>query len=539
MNAGALTQFLTLTIGLFLGLGVVLSTAFRANISANWDANRCDPYVQPIAGWFKPLKDPRTAAEFARDNWKFCQKEYVQNAIRLAAAVPKELAEAEAGTVGLVSDVVSVMADVFFDLWQFCYEAYSGFMDRMKTVAKLFHNFMINLHSIVGRLQAATLSIVFGLISLIKAFISGVQVALIVAIVIVGILIALQIILFFLLLPISGLIITVTAIISVTVVLIATAIAAAMVAELFTPGACFAAGTQVMVLGGTVASIETIKVGTQLADGGRVTAIHQFWSRDEFYNIDGVHVTGDHLVTNPNKPRELMAVKDYPGAQRVPMSFWTAVRNSGAQEMWCLTTTTRRIPCRGATAGALMFADWEEIAEDDTESLLTWYSQVWKTLNGATVDVEYPKREVLDAEAGLSPDCLVACVDWWGQRVFRRISDIKVGDRVFDGPDTTTVVTGRVRLEGDQVTNAVELPGIVTGHGPQLVSWASWVLHMDGCWKPAADFTVRELHPSWWEHLYTESGTFMVAGGWCVRDASDVGLGNLRPLVESIVLGAH
>ena len=65
----------------------------------------CDPSVVPIAGFFKPSTDPRSATEFARDNWSFCQKEYVQDGIRTAMAVPKELAEAQAAVVGSMSDI--------------------------------------------------------------------------------------------------------------------------------------------------------------------------------------------------------------------------------------------------------------------------------------------------------------------------------------------------------------------------------------------------------------------------------------------------
>ena len=144
MNVKTLTQFITITIVLSVGLGAVIGAAFRVNVAANWEEQRCDPYVLPIAGFFKPSTDPRTAAQFATDNWRFCQKEYIQNALRVAASVPQDIANAEAATVGLTQDIASTVADVFFDLWKFCYETYSTFMDQMKGAAKLFHNFMIN-----------------------------------------------------------------------------------------------------------------------------------------------------------------------------------------------------------------------------------------------------------------------------------------------------------------------------------------------------------------------------------------------------------
>ena len=111
-----LTQFITITIVLSIGVGAVIAAALRVDIAATWDQQRCNSYVVPIAGFFKPTDDPRTAAQFATDNWSFCKKEYIQNALRTAAAVPKAIADAEAGTVGIVQDIASTVADVFFKL---------------------------------------------------------------------------------------------------------------------------------------------------------------------------------------------------------------------------------------------------------------------------------------------------------------------------------------------------------------------------------------------------------------------------------------
>jgi hypothetical protein len=104
---------------------------------------------------------------------------------------------------------------------------------------------------------------------------------------------------------------------------------------------------------------------------------------------------------------------------------------------------------------------------------------------------------------------------------------IEVGDRVCDGPDSFTTVVGKVVIAGDQSTDAVEIAG-------SIVSCATWVLQQ-GVWGPVQG-PIREMHPISWEHLYTQSGIVMLAGGALVRDASDVGLDHLRPLVDSIVL---
>ena len=527
MAATGLGDFLALTIGLIIGVGAASAAVFRADIARNWKTKRCEPGVIPIAGAFKPADDPRSSTDFAKDNWRHCQKEYIQNAVKLATEAPKALATAEEDVVEVIGDITDTIGNVFVGVWKFCYEAYSTFLDRMKGTAKLLHNFMINLHMVVGRLQAAALSIVYGLIALVVSILNSVQVILIVAIVIIGILIALQIILFFLLLPISGLIITITAIISVTVVVIATAIAASMVAEMFTPGVCFEGSTLLALQNGRVKPIRSAALGDILVDGGSITAIHRFMSDDDIYDVYGVRVSGDHLMVHEGR---MIHVRDYAGAEKVPRGCFGPT----ARELWCLTTTTRRIICIGADC-SVEFADWEEIPGSDEESLKSWDNEVREALNGPLQGTPLLVDGALDSEAGLAPDCLVQVVDWTGRRVWRPIRDIGVGTRIIEGINgNITTVVGIVELEGASVRRAVSLGS--GEHGPQIVSVGSWVYGPQNTWEHPTFASVSRPKPTRWIHLYTKSGKFMISGGWQIRDASDVGLERLRPLVDSVVL---
>lgn len=525
MAATGLGDFLALTIGLIIGVGAASAAVFRADIARNWKTKRCEPGVIPIAGAFKPTDDKRTSTEFATDNWRECQKEYVQNAVRLAAEAPRALATAEEDVIETIGDITETIGDVFIGVWKFCYEAYSTFLDRMKGTAKLFHNFMINLQMVVGRLQAAALSIIYGLIALVVSILNSVQVILIVAIVIIGILIALQIILFFLLLPISGLIITITAIISVTVVVIATSIAAATVAEMFTPGVCFEGSTLLAVQGGGTKPIRSAVLGDVLVDGGRITAIHQFMSDDDIYDVHGVRVSGDHMILYEDR---MIHVRDYPLAELESRGCF----GSKTRTLWCLTTTTRRIICVGKDR-TVTFADWEEIPDSDEESLRLWDNEVRETLNGHGTQLIVDGA--LDSEAGLAPDCLVQIIDWTGRHVWRPIRDIGVGARIVEGINgNITTVIGVVELEGSAVRRAVSLGS--GEHGPQIVSVGSWIYGPQNTWEHPTFAPTDRLKPTRWLHLYTKSGKFMISGGWQIRDASDVGLERLRPLVDSIVL---
>jgi len=264
-------------------------------------------------------------------------------------------------------------------------------------------------------------------------------------------------------------------------------------------------------------------VGDVLADGGRVTAVHRFLSADRIFDVRGVKVTGDHLIEHE---QVLISVREHPDAS-VPQRWCMFACES---ELWCLTTTTRRIPCMGRDGEIIPFADWEEIPDHDIAALAAWYDKVWRTLNDPEVSADPPSQRTLQAEAGLSPDCIVVCRTMGG-RVHRHIADIEIGDVVYDGPDSTTTVIGKVLIAGDQTTDAVVL---ASPEGPNIVTCATWV-QQNYIWSPAKGW-IQDIHPVVWMHLYTESGMFMLSGMWLVRDASDVGLDGLRPLVESVVL---
>jgi urease gamma subunit len=528
MKLNTLVGFSMLTVGLSLGLAVVISAGMRTIIGANWEKNRCDPGVVITAAAYKPTNDPRTPGQFAEDNWRDCQKEYVQNALRTAAAIPKDLANAEAATAAHVQDMVSKSGDVFFNLWKFIYEAYSTFMDSMKGAAKLFQNFVIQLQSIIERLQASVIAIVFSLIAVIVTFINSIQVALMVAIIVVGILIGMMILLFLVLLPIAPLIVSITALVAVTVTIIAGTLAGSMVSEMYTPGACFTPDTRVVAKDGNPRPLSEVQIGDTLRDGGRVVAVHTFHTDDPIYNLYGVRVTGDHLVSHPETPRRLIAVRTHPDA------FATGIK--GTHDLICLTTTTRRIPVLSHDVGVVMFADWEEIPESDEESLRAWNRRVWAVLNPGH-DYRRPAESVLQSEAGLSPDCQVECPGWLGlgPTRLRRIADLRAGDVVFDAGGQPTRVVGTVVMEGDQTTDAVNLPA--ADGSTQVVSAATWIFSAEqGIWCPPLQYRRIELHPVRWMHLYTAAGTFRLSGGYAVRDAAEIGLGNLRPLVEDIVM---
>jgi len=470
------------TLALGIGLSIILALAFRDSIASSWDDSRCKPGVIALAALFKPPADLRSGAEFAKDNWHFCQKQYIETALRVATSDLSSLSEAQGGLVSVTNAVVDGISKTFTSLWSMCHQAFAMFMDRFTAAAKLMRNMMINMYAMVDRLQGILFSVAMSLISLITAMIDTVQVVLMVAIIIIGIILVLMILMFYLFAPISGLIMTVSVLVAISAVVATTAIAASMIND-----ACFTGDTQIITHVGDV-PIRNIKVGDVLINGSRVEATHVFKREGPLYNLLGIKVSGDHLVFGP----DLIPVRDHPLAEQI---------NSTEDFVYCLTTTSRSIPVRGKKL--VMFADWEEIPERDPR-LLSWYSRVFEILNGIP-PLTIPS---LDSEAGVSPDCYIKRAD----STFVQASSLKIGDELDDG-----LVTGIVHLRGDL--------------GPTGLANGTWVLN-NGIWDIYQSSRIRRSPII---HFYTSSGTLTV-GSVKIRDASEVGLHRINTLVEELIL---
>jgi len=505
----------SVTLLFLITLTAIVAANSRINIGAHWNEMRCNPSVIPTAGFYKPTNDPRTAVEFARANFSFCQKEYIQDAIRAAAAGAKDIVEDQKAISALVQDMVSVFADVFTNVWNFCHGAYATFTERLTVVTKLFHNMMTNLHGLIDRLQGAILSLIMALMSMVVAFVNSVQVILVVAIIIIGILLIMQILLFYLMMPISGLIVTMSAIASVAVVTAVTIVAAVEESD-----ACFTGDTLIATATAPGARpIRSLRVGDQLQDGGIITAVHRFRTSAALYKMGSSIVSGEHLVILPNSLR--IPVKHH--LRAVPYTTCGKIN-----ELWCLTTTTRTIP----TPDGIIYADWEEIYMEDVERLQGWQDAVWHRLNRSPPPSLKIPDAILQSETGLSPACTVRRSIFFCGIPLRTetvmIDRIQIGDILEDGPGWCTVI-GVVDIAGSEVEASVTLDG-------QQMSTATWIY--TDLWKPAGitQVATSPLQPGRWMHLYTDSGSFTLGSGLRVRDASDVGLPALSSLVESIIL---
>ena len=178
---------------------------------------------------------------------------------------------------------------------------------------------------------------------------------------------------------------------------------------------------------------------------------------------------------------------------------------------------------------------------NDDASLRAWYVETWASLNKSRTSLRRPTQASLNSESAISPDCMVEVQRWTG-RLWIRASEVQIGDRMFISETDTTEVIGIVILDVEEVEAAVSLSS--EEHGPQIVSLGTWLLGSSGpgkgtlpaIWAPPIGLPATKERPASWIHFYTDSGRIRLGGNWILRDASDVGLENVRHLVDQVVL---
>jgi hypothetical protein len=327
-----------------------------------------------------------------------------------------------------------------------------------------------------------------------------------VIIIILVILVVMIILLFFVLWPFIPVILSVVAIIGTT----AMGGAVGGMSSTF----CFEKSTQIQSANRGAVPIEELRNGDVLANGAVVQGTMTFkTSTEDLYNLHGIHVSGSHIVFQDDIP---YFVNELPAAEPVPPTTDCM--------LYCLITSTHRIPVLTSYGEVLEFADWEEISSES--DLKQWHEQVFTTLNaGAAAPAaapspaayEPPSADILHSEAVVSGRTKI-----WTSLGPVAIRGIRPGDVVLDVNGKPTIVKGVVCVEGSQVRAAAHLGG------DAWISAAAWKSYDGLTWNhPEHEHLVLADGIHEWYSLFTESGTFRLcevgAIGLNIRDFTDIG----------------
>ena len=466
-----------------------------------------------FASMFKPVGEPRSDLDFAASNFSFCASDIAKNvmitALKPIMDVVIKMVETAISSISYVMNLRSLSSTLFHALERI----FDVFGRRFNLTIHELRKSFLKQFNILQKAEAIATSSVFAGLSMISSIMNAFRLMIIVSIVILVILVVLVIFLFFLLSPVIGLIILAISIIGGT----AFAASTGGMQDAFT---CFAPDTQVLMRSDSKRSdskrsdskpIKSIVVGDELVDGAIVTAVLKFASGAvQMYELDGIIVSGSHIIYDGINP---VFVSDFPGA--VPATATPA-------EIYCLNTTTRRIPVAGLTR-THMFADWEEL---DNGDMAAWSTTVSRLLNGTgpTASVRAAAADILNSETGLGPNVKFAT-----PTREKTAAQLVLGDKILDVDGSFTTIVGIGRIHPSE-TKAYGKLSLESDAEAAAISGATWVLDNDGLWKQAAlisRWVPLKLPVTATVVLFTSSGTFQIGDGiWC-RDFSDVGLSNI------------
>lgn len=479
--------FVGITVALFLGLVFTQSSMNYKEVAANWSKYHNHPFYMFAAPMFKPDDDPRSRLQFATDNFHDVVSEMITKVFAILLQplfkIFRLMIDALTQSLSSLFNIKSLLASMW-DKWN---KMTDVFQRRFNGV---FHNFRVTFtkifHSMEKSYSVAAASLFAG-ISTIHTMTSFLDLVIKIVISILVVLVVMVILLFFVLAPFIPLILTTIGIVA------ATAMGGAVggMAESF----CFTGDVLISTVNGPV-RIDQIKIGQQLSATNNVTGVlHFIADKYDLYYLDGITVTGTHIVYHEDKP---IHVKDHPNAVSIPKR---------REEIHCLITSEHIIPIVG-TLDTYIFSDWEEL--EATDELQTWYETVYEALNGKPCDTK-PSEDILFSEAGVLSGTTVATR--YGPTC---IESLCPGDMIFSADGEQTKVLGIVQLQPDAVKAAIQ-------EGDTYISSGAWV-EKEGSWDHPEGTPFKAT--TCWYNLFTASGTFKIEtseGTVNLRDFSDMG----------------
>lgn len=483
---------LGLTVGLLAGVGILSAFMRREEIQQNWSKYKSDPFFMFAAFMFKPDDDPRSRIKFMTDNFSDAINDMLNTVFAVFLEPVFKIFNVFAGSLTQILSGLFNIRELLGTMWHRWRKITDVFMRRFQITFHSLRMTFIKLFDAMGKSYGVAVSAVFQGLSTISTIMSFFDLMIKICITILIILVVLTIFLFFILWPVIPIILIAVAVISMS----AFGGAVGGMASTF----CFAEGTAVLTATGPV-PIEEIRLNTKLSTGATVDGVMYFeQTANDMYDLHGVKVSADHIVFDEKGVP--CHVCEHPAARP---------DKGNIRKLYCLITSDRKIPVQTAV-GPMLFADWEEIAQDEAAQT-EWYETAYSMLNG-TRPTAAPRPEALQSEAVVSERTRI-----WTPLGPAEIRGIRPGDKVLDADGNIVSVRGVVMVSGSQVTASTAL------NSDAEISAGAWWLR-DGIWSQPVS-TCDAPASSVWYSLFTETGTYRLceanAIGIPVRDFTDVG----------------
>jgi hypothetical protein len=513
--------FMLIAFGLVFALGLTIASLERTGVMNNWDKRRCELPVAMAAMFFKPDWDPRSKNDFAKDNFDFCMKTYIDKFMSLLMAPINAIFGKHANLAGGALDMVNTIRKIAASM----FNALLGFLDtyfrRFNASVFEMSRVMQYLRMAMRRANAVVVSMIYQGITMFRGMLNTIQFVIKVILIICGILLAIIIILIFVLFPFIPMILAVLGAIIATVLALVMVIAGTVANEASSDksGFCFSETTKIVVKENdkeVEKLVSEIKIGDDLGYScGKVSAVIQMNGKDvELFDICGVIVSGSHLVLGTDNIWKTVAKDER--AKKV---------DTQSKILYCFNTSSHDIPIVCSDSSILKFREWEEIEDEDKLGQYTWIYTILKTLNNNTNYSKWKDGLKVGAEVPLMGRNIkiktaIGFVELWRLSLFGSVLDRNGNEQEVLG-----------------IINA-EIEGIKEGDG----KWNTELYEMnEGIWVKGAS-TVKESNESaCGMTLITETGEIII---WdeegqkekIVRDFTEIGHKEIHktyPLVDS------
>jgi hypothetical protein len=369
--------FMLIAFGLVFLLGLALSGLERNNIMKHWDKRRCEFAVMAAASFFKESDDPRTNVEFAKDNFQFCMKSYVDKFMASLMAPVGMMFEKQVNVTENSLNSLQTIKSIASNL----YQVFSTYMDQFY---RRFQHSIYEVSRIIQYLRMAmerantvALSMLYSGLTLFRGMLNAIQFTIRVILIICGIMIALIIVLWFVLFPVIPLVISTLGAIVTTVFMLIMVISSQVAdqANKSKGPFCFEKDTLVPIRTKenkeVLVAMKDLKIGDEITNGGGIiTAIIKMDGTNiPLYTVDGIKVSGSHLIKGTDG-----MWKSVMEDERAQMT------NDTTDVLYCLNTTTHIIPLYSKES-MFYFRDWEELEDNDLQGHYAWNYIVLKQLN--------------------------------------------------------------------------------------------------------------------------------------------------------------
>jgi len=364
--------FMLITLGLLFALGFTIANLERSTVMNDWENRRCDVPIMTAAFFFKPDTDTRTANEFATENFTFCMKSFVDRFINLFSEPIIKLFGKQVNAATSATNALNMVRNIAHNMYNAFTKYIASYFKKFTASVFEMNRILQYLKMAMNRVNGIATSMIFSGLIIFRGVINFILFVIRVIMIICGIMLIIIIILFFILFPIMPIILATLGAIITGVLILSGVISGTIASEAEgqRKGFCFSEDTEVLVKGETRTRVQDIKVGDELGEYGKVTAVVQMdGTHVELYNLDGVYVSESHLVQGTDKVWKAVSSDE----RAVPSNKKSAI-------VYCFNTTSNIIPICGTTATTL-YRDWEEISNEDTKGQYIWNYMVLCMLN--------------------------------------------------------------------------------------------------------------------------------------------------------------